>query len=114
MTDLLDRICPGRNLADTNLWIAIATILALFRIRKTRDENGKENEPEVNIKTGLTRYVNQMHDLSVMWWVDAVQSSHPTPYSCHIHVRDHEAQMLLNTMKEELNIKTTGEAHVAI
>ncbi|THU79722.1 cytochrome P450 [Dendrothele bispora CBS 962.96] len=49
------RICPGRYLAETQLWLAIATILATLNIRKTRDENGKEIEPEVKFTDGLVR-----------------------------------------------------------
>ncbi|KZT04888.1 cytochrome P450 [Laetiporus sulphureus 93-53] len=36
------RICPGRHAADATLWLAISTILAVFRIEKAKDENGCE------------------------------------------------------------------------
>ncbi|THU79819.1 cytochrome P450 [Dendrothele bispora CBS 962.96] len=49
------RICPGRYLADTQLWLAIVTILATLNIRKAKDENGKEIEPEVKFTDGLVR-----------------------------------------------------------
>ncbi|THU79723.1 cytochrome P450 [Dendrothele bispora CBS 962.96] len=52
------RICPGRYLADTQLWLAIVTILATLNIRKAKDENGKEIEPEVKFTDGL---VSQPH-----------------------------------------------------
>jgi alanine racemase len=48
--------CPGRHLADTNFWIAVATILALFKIEKVKNENGEDIIPQVHMQTGLTRY----------------------------------------------------------
>ncbi|PIG79207.1 O-methylsterigmatocystin oxidoreductase [Aspergillus arachidicola] len=41
------RICPGRNLADSNLWLAIARTLAVFNIAKPiRDGKEVDIQPE--------------------------------------------------------------------
>jgi hypothetical protein len=50
------RICPGRHLAKDSLWIAIASILALFRISKIKGDDGEEITPPVKFDTGLIRY----------------------------------------------------------
>ncbi|EPE37001.1 Cytochrome P450 [Glarea lozoyensis ATCC 20868] len=49
------RICPGQNLGYAGVWIAVVGILATMRVRKVRDERGKEVEPNVGMTTGLTR-----------------------------------------------------------
>ncbi|KAJ3574049.1 hypothetical protein NP233_g2020 [Leucocoprinus birnbaumii] len=51
------RICPGRHLADTSLWLAMVTILSLYQIRKVKGPDGKEITPEVALDSGLTRSV---------------------------------------------------------
>ncbi|KAF7336122.1 Cytochrome P450 [Mycena venus] len=39
------RICPGRYMATASIWIAVASMLAAFNIKKAVDEDGKEVEP---------------------------------------------------------------------
>ncbi|KAJ7777025.1 cytochrome P450, partial [Mycena metata] len=39
------RICPGRHMATSSLWIAIAFILSTFDIGKATDDNGNVVEP---------------------------------------------------------------------
>jgi cytochrome P450 len=36
------RVCPGRHMARSSVWIAVASILAAFEIAPARDENGAE------------------------------------------------------------------------
>jgi cytochrome P450 len=36
------RVCPGKHMARSSVWIAIASILAAFEITPARDENGAE------------------------------------------------------------------------
>ncbi|PPR06704.1 hypothetical protein CVT26_001370 [Gymnopilus dilepis] len=40
------RICVGKHLASSTLWITIASVLACFNIEKCKDELG--NEVEIN------------------------------------------------------------------
>ncbi|KAJ7496496.1 cytochrome P450 [Mycena latifolia] len=47
------RICPGRHLAVSSLWITIASILATMDIQKARDAHGKEIEPSYEYFLGL-------------------------------------------------------------
>lgn len=43
-THLLERVrvCPGRYLATSNLYITIVSLLAVFRIVKAKDDKGDE------------------------------------------------------------------------
>ena len=60
--ELLDliicRICPGRHLADANLWLTFARVLAVFDIKKPVDANGIELDEKISFHTGITRYVS--------------------------------------------------------
>lgn len=40
-----DRICPGRHLAYSAVWIAVASILTVFNIEKARDQEGRIIDP---------------------------------------------------------------------
>lgn len=51
------RICPGRHMAYESLWIAVASILAVFNITPAKDELGKPILPSGNSKGGFTSYV---------------------------------------------------------
>lgn len=42
------RICPGRHFAHDALWLAIAHILAVFKIERALDEDGNEIEPKLD------------------------------------------------------------------
>lgn len=46
------RICPGRRLADSTVFLAVAKVLAAFDISKGRDAQGREVEPEIGIGSG--------------------------------------------------------------
>ncbi|TFK53799.1 cytochrome P450 [Heliocybe sulcata] len=69
------RICPGRHLADTALWLAIASVLSAFNIAKAKDQNGNEIEVEDDYTTGLV--------------------SHPMPFKCDITPRNPDVETLL-------------------
>lgn len=60
---LLDRIahviyrrCPGAHLVESSLWIAIASFLAAFDIKKPVDDQGKVVEPSIVFDNPLIRY----------------------------------------------------------
>lgn len=48
------RICPGKDLADATLFIAIAVITAVLDIGKVK-ENGRVIEPEATYSNGVVR-----------------------------------------------------------
>ncbi|EKM54608.1 uncharacterized protein PHACADRAFT_197041 [Phanerochaete carnosa HHB-10118-sp] len=48
------RICPGRHLADANVWIVIVSILSAFDIALAKDSRGNEIPPDIKFSTGMT------------------------------------------------------------
>ncbi|KAJ7578020.1 cytochrome P450 [Mycena floridula] len=48
------RMCPGRYLANSSMWITVTTLMALFEIRKTLDQHGNEVEPSYKYAEELT------------------------------------------------------------
>ncbi|KAI0720390.1 cytochrome P450 [Fomitopsis betulina] len=69
------RICPGRRFADTNIWLAMAHLVAIFDIEKARDSEGNEITPPVAFESGL--------------------SSPPLPFRCSMKPRSLQAQDLI-------------------
>ncbi|KAJ7167250.1 cytochrome P450 [Mycena crocata] len=65
------RLCPGRHMAISSLWISVASILAAFQITKARDEQGREMEPSYAFDSG---FINS-----------------PLPFKCTIKPRSQEA-----------------------
>jgi hypothetical protein len=47
------RVCPGRHLVDSTLWILVVSVLATFNVRKKVDSNGKEIPVEGVFKGAL-------------------------------------------------------------
>ncbi|ELU38332.1 cytochrome P450 domain-containing protein [Rhizoctonia solani AG-1 IA] len=41
------RVCPGQFVVDASLFLLMANIIATMDIRKPRDDNGNEFEPEI-------------------------------------------------------------------
>lgn len=46
------RMCPGRRLAESTLFLTVAKVLATFDMSKGRDSQGREVEPEIGIGPG--------------------------------------------------------------
>lgn len=55
------RVCPGRYLADSNLYLNIAQILAVFNIGKPVDEAGAELEVTLDVTPGIIANPKQRH-----------------------------------------------------
>ncbi|TFK33336.1 cytochrome P450 [Crucibulum laeve] len=69
------RVCPGRYLADDNVWIAIASTLAMLSISKAVGKDGKEITPDPPFTNGI--------------------ASHPTSFICNIKPRNEAASTLM-------------------
>ncbi|KAG5724323.1 O-methylsterigmatocystin oxidoreductase [Termitomyces sp. T112] len=69
------RICPGRHMASSTLWLLFSSILATFNIKKARDEQGNEIDVDESYTSGLV--------------------SHKVPHSCSITPRSEKAQTLI-------------------
>ncbi|KAL4259703.1 cytochrome P450 family protein [Pleurotus pulmonarius] len=69
------RICPGRFFATDSLWLAVASILAVFDIAKATDEAGEVIQPDIQWSSAVTRHIN--------------------PFKCSITPRSLEAEKLI-------------------
>ncbi|KAJ7106249.1 cytochrome P450 [Mycena epipterygia] len=74
------RICPGRHMARSSIWITVASILATFNIDKAIDEAGHVIEPTFEYVAGLIRYSRRFA---------------PLPFKCSITPRSKEAVALI-------------------
>ncbi|KAG6918792.1 hypothetical protein DXG01_011544 [Tephrocybe rancida] len=50
------RVCPGRYMAEAQLWISIACMLTVFDITCGFDDFGRSLEPKANFTSGLIRH----------------------------------------------------------
>ncbi|KAJ5761024.1 hypothetical protein N7520_008180 [Penicillium odoratum] len=69
------RLCPGRIVADTSLFLTIANTLATFNITKSIGQDGQEIEPPVDFTPGII--------------------SHPVPYECKFSPRSEKHKELI-------------------
>ncbi|KAF8147907.1 cytochrome P450 [Mycena galopus ATCC 62051] len=47
------RVCPGRHMATSSIWIAVVSMLAMFNITKEIGEDGKTIEPSYEYEGGI-------------------------------------------------------------
>ena len=83
------RICPGRFFADSSLYLNIVQSLAVFKIHKAVDENGRQISVDVRPKPGILSY--------------------PTEFKVHVTPRSEQHVHLVNKLKEQL-LRKEGDA----
>ncbi|KAJ7644817.1 cytochrome P450 [Roridomyces roridus] len=69
------RICPGKSLAESSIYIVVAYLLHCFSFHPPLDEKGEEKPIEPTWKTGLTSF--------------------PNPFECRIVLREESRVVLL-------------------
>ncbi|TFK48758.1 cytochrome P450 [Heliocybe sulcata] len=74
------RLCPGRHLAWSSVWLSCAMSLAVFAIRKPTDSSGNAIEPTVDFTNNTI--------------------SHPVPFQCSITPRSDAARLLILAQDE--------------
>ncbi|KAI3326205.1 cytochrome P450 oxidoreductase OrdA-like protein [Xylariaceae sp. AK1471] len=84
------RICPGRHLADSTVWLTIARTLAVFDIRKGLDESGCEIRPSTVFTPSII--------------------SHPEPFRVTIKPRSSQHEVLIRQV-EKLHPWEKSSAH---
>ena len=52
----INSLCPGRHLADSSVWIAVASLLAAFDISPVKAANGTPIMPKEEFSSGITKY----------------------------------------------------------
>ncbi|KAF9490916.1 cytochrome P450 [Pleurotus eryngii] len=77
----LHKVCPGRHLAVSSLWIAAAPILSVFNITEEVGYDGKEVEPRMEYNSALI--------------------CHPKQFKCSIKPRFPEAEDLIRASINE-------------
>jgi len=75
------RLCPGRHMALSSIWISVVSILATFDITKAVDEEGNIIEPSYEYFSGLI--------------------SAPLPFKCSIKPRSQETVALIQAALNE-------------
>lgn len=75
------RICPGRELADSSVFLTIVMSLSTLNISKAVDDKGSEIDPKVDFMAGVI--------------------SHPAEFRCDIRPRSKKAEQLVLTVEEE-------------
>jgi cytochrome P450 len=50
------RICPGKQFADSNIWLVAASMIATVKILKALDDSGKEITPPAAFASSFIRY----------------------------------------------------------
>lgn len=73
------RICPGRLLAESSVWLTVAKTLAALDISKGVDEKGAEIEPTVDFLPGII--------------------SHPVPFKATIKARSPKHEELIRAVE---------------
>ncbi|KAF9447473.1 cytochrome P450 [Macrolepiota fuliginosa MF-IS2] len=70
------RICPGRFMAEAQLWVSVACILSVFDITPGKDENGRPVSVEAKFSSGMI--------------------CHPLPFNYSITPRDEHTRRLID------------------
>ena len=94
------RICPGKELADSSLFLQIAMTTATFNIRRARDKVGNEIIPINECLPGIIRYISFYHPVKHLLKYFAGYS-HPKPFEHVITPRDERAVILIRSVLDE-------------
>lgn len=86
------RICPGRRLAESTIFLSVAKVLATFEIGKARDTQGREIEPQIGIGAGAV--------------------AAPLPFSITSTTRDEIAVQLVRSVETESSIGEGDAKHL--
>ncbi|KDR82203.1 hypothetical protein GALMADRAFT_135566 [Galerina marginata CBS 339.88] len=88
------RVCVGKHVASSTMWLIIASVLASFNISKAKDESG--NDIEIN---------DEYEDLSLIqhvflcflggWLLISLYSSHKTKFQCSFTPRSTIVRQLI-------------------
>ena len=85
------RVCPGRHLADSNLYLSIVLTLSAFDIKKAVDEHGNDIPIVIRHEPGFV--------------------SHPKPFRFQITPRGPKQEALIRRLEAQ-NLWNDSEAHL--
>lgn len=78
-------------MADASVWIAVASILSVFRIAKAKNESGNDIEVHEAFSDSIVRYIVY----SILLAVIQHGYSDPLPFHCSIAPRSEAAKQLI-------------------
>jgi hypothetical protein len=52
---IVNSVCPGKQFAEANVWLAAATVVATMQIEKAKDDAGNFIIPDVAFAPGVVR-----------------------------------------------------------
>jgi hypothetical protein len=93
------RLCPGRHMALSSIWITVVSILATFDINKAVDERGNVIEPSYEYLSGLVRSEAYLR-FALLMNRSNYSSSAPVPFKCSITPRSQETIALIQGAAE--------------
>ena len=106
-------MCPGRHVADTMMWIVVASVLAAFSVGRAKDAAGREVAVGCEYTDSLVRCARALplfvargpvHPAHLVRVLTAclgsgvgfgAARSHPLPFKCAIAPRDRRAEELV-------------------
>ena len=94
-------ICPARYMAFSAIWIAVASLISAFDIKKATDENGNINEPTHEYLSAFLRCVSPF-PACLFYLLNFFSSTRfPKPYKCSIKPRSKEAEALIRSVANQ-------------
>jgi hypothetical protein len=71
----INSLCPGKQFAEANIWLATATVVAALQIEKAKDDTGNFITPDAAFTDGLSRCLGISGGVSVSGMSAAVVAS---------------------------------------
>jgi cytochrome P450 len=95
------RICPGRHLVDSTLFIVVASLLAVFNIRGNGTDKGPDAYPFTGscLRCGHRVAFVAREKLGELT-ADLIIFSVPSPFTCSITPRDRRAEELITAIAQ--------------
>jgi cytochrome P450 len=95
------RICPGRHLVDSTLFIVVASLLAVFDIRGNGTDKGPDAYPFTGscLRCGHRVAFVAREKLGELT-ADLIIFSVPCPFTCSITPRDRRAEELITAIAQ--------------
>jgi hypothetical protein len=88
------RICPGRWVAQSFVWITMVHVLATLGVEKARDADGAVLEPSGAYSGGIMGCVRVRIYLP---GGPSLRCRTPEPFQCHVKPRSSEAEYLIKS-----------------
>ena len=92
------RICPGRHISDTTLYMAVSNVLAVYNIKPPTDDEGNEVKLTEEVTSGMLSSVDlsiRDRTWSCFWLTQFYMTRYMVPFKCVIEPRSSVALALI-------------------